>query len=181
MTRRVNDGGPAFPHDVRQQNPGGFAEADPGMSLLDHYAGLAMHADLVYQGLEGREDVAHVAAMAYEMGRAMLVERRKLDVETPKEVDCIDWLGGLALRENLFVAVSAAGDEWICSILAGSIWDAEKHIREDAEGLGKTREGALRDLAFRLNGKTLTIAMSAPGGGTSHRDIALPRIAACRR
>jgi hypothetical protein len=45
------------------------------MTLRDYFAAKAMQADLEYQGLEGREDLFHVAAMAYEMAEAMLAAR----------------------------------------------------------------------------------------------------------
>ncbi len=64
-------GGPAFPSDNATYGP------SLGMTLRDHFAAKAMQADLEYQGLEGREDVGHIAAMAYEMADAMLTEREK--------------------------------------------------------------------------------------------------------
>ena len=38
----MKDGGPAFPHDSINQNPGGFADCEPGMSLRQWYAGQAL-------------------------------------------------------------------------------------------------------------------------------------------
>lgn len=77
---RKDDGGPAFSGEAIRYEAG-YATRErfpvPGMSLRDYFAAKAMHADLVYQGLEGREDLGHVAAMAYEMADAMLKERAK--------------------------------------------------------------------------------------------------------
>jgi hypothetical protein len=63
---------PAFPW-----NGQGTWVPEKGMTLRDYFAAKAMQADLEYQGLEGREDIPNVAAMAYYMADAMLAERAK--------------------------------------------------------------------------------------------------------
>ncbi len=65
----TQDGGPAFPHARPSMN-------QQGMSLREHFAGLAMNAEIISQGLEGR-DIDHIAAMAYEMADAMLRAREE--------------------------------------------------------------------------------------------------------
>lgn len=84
-----NTGGPAFPcmwENNGERNalapngevvPPGASIMLPGMTLRDYFAAKAMESDLIYQGLEGRDDLQHVAAMAYEMADAMLKEREK--------------------------------------------------------------------------------------------------------
>ena len=66
-------GGPAFPGSHTGKY--GVPVRSDGMTLRDYFAAKAMQADLEYQGLEGREDLFHVAAMAYEMAEAMLAAR----------------------------------------------------------------------------------------------------------
>jgi hypothetical protein len=81
-------GGPAFPEQVlkhwadltdrhHQSQPEYYTTSEGGMTLRDYFAAKAMQADLEYQGLEGREDIPNVAAMAYYMADAMLAERAK--------------------------------------------------------------------------------------------------------
>lgn len=71
-----DNGGPAFPSiDVTGGHPQTLAFT--GMSMRDWFATHAMQADLNYQGLEGRDDVRHIAAMAYQMADAMLEARKK--------------------------------------------------------------------------------------------------------
>ncbi len=70
----------AFP--LAWRNPAGVEFVDcrnNGMTIRDYFAAKAMQADLFYQGLEGREDVLHIAGMAYQMADAMLAERMKGD------------------------------------------------------------------------------------------------------
>ena len=66
-------GGPAFPNIAPDMN----IQGGPGMTLRDYFAAKAMQADLEYQGLEGREDLRHIAGMAYQMADAMIAERNK--------------------------------------------------------------------------------------------------------
>ena len=70
----IDTGGPAFPVTPTDRS-GQIAETCLGMTLRDYFAAKAMQADLNYQGLEGRESLSHVAAMAYEMADAMLKAR----------------------------------------------------------------------------------------------------------
>lgn len=62
-------------------NPLGYVDEKGELHLLaplglrDYFAAQAMQADLIYQGLEGREDVEHVAKMAYQMADTMLKVR----------------------------------------------------------------------------------------------------------
>jgi len=72
---KTNTGGPVFAS--MQPNPFahyGFVNTG-GLSIRDYFAAKAMQADLTYQGLEGREDVLHVALMSYEMADAMIKAR----------------------------------------------------------------------------------------------------------
>ena len=69
-----NAGGPAFPGSYTGNN--GMPVWSDGMALRDYFAAKAMQADLEYQGLEGREDLFHIAAMAYQMADAMLKARQ---------------------------------------------------------------------------------------------------------
>jgi hypothetical protein len=69
----IHDGDPAFP--IFPETETGHAAAFRGMTLRDYFAAKAMQADLEYQGLEGREDLLHVAAMSYQMADAMLKAR----------------------------------------------------------------------------------------------------------
>ena len=71
-----NTGGPAFPGSYTGNH--GMPVWSNGMALRDYFAAKAMQADLEYQGLEGREDLFHIAAMAYQMADAMLAERDKV-------------------------------------------------------------------------------------------------------
>ena len=70
-----NDGGPAFPCSMPM--PDGGEMFASGVTVRDYFAAKAMHADLAYQGLEGREELEHVAKMAYEMADFMLAAREK--------------------------------------------------------------------------------------------------------
>lgn len=80
-----DDGGPAFPCEQGVDPNGNWNQTfEPGMSLRDYVAARAMHADLTYQGLEGREDLGHVAAMAYEMADAMLEARSMVRRPEPR-------------------------------------------------------------------------------------------------
>ena len=73
MTLPKTDGGPAFPVSVQPD----FQYAEPGMSLRDWFAGLAMQARL--SGLDmPRLDIRHaIATDAYAIADAMLAERSK--------------------------------------------------------------------------------------------------------
>jgi len=67
-------GGPAFPVETSET-------IFLGMTLRDYFAAKAMQADLEYQGLEGREDLTHIAKMAYAMADAMIAECEKLSYQ----------------------------------------------------------------------------------------------------
>lgn len=78
MTTKT-DGGPAFPFGQISETTGqpvnGFY--DPGMSLRDWFAGLAMQGLLAAQihGFNDRPANGPFASMAYEMADAMLKAR----------------------------------------------------------------------------------------------------------
>lgn len=78
MTEHSNP--PAFPQTFYDEK-GHFIDGFEGMSLLDHFAGLAMQA--AYAHLSGEADhTKHwteegIAESAYEMADAMLKERAK--------------------------------------------------------------------------------------------------------
>ena len=99
---KVNDGGPAFPHEplnrIKPNEYGGTlvpTGADPGMSLRDWFAGQALQAaveDYTLRCRSGKEhgkpvlpkfgdtDNGHavvVAHMAYALADAMIAEREK--------------------------------------------------------------------------------------------------------
>jgi hypothetical protein len=73
MTQKDN-GGPAFPHDGRDNGPGNIkGRAHDGMSLRDWFAGQAL------AGFCSDPDMKthHMANMAYELADAMLEARNK--------------------------------------------------------------------------------------------------------
>jgi hypothetical protein len=80
MSREKNDGGPAYPRKGHRVQPAGKTyfetiEAQDGMSLRDHFAGLAMQAMLGNCG----SLCSHVktAELAYSMADAMLKAREQ--------------------------------------------------------------------------------------------------------
>ena len=62
------DGGPAFPQ----------AGETSGMSMRDHFAGLAMQALVTKCGFPVDEDTADCADLSYKLADAMLAERDKV-------------------------------------------------------------------------------------------------------
>lgn len=68
----TKDGGPAFPVTELNQSTGFIHAQHFGMSLRDHFAGLAMQA---IQSAGGRYSLDMVAADAYQIADAMLKER----------------------------------------------------------------------------------------------------------
>lgn len=87
----MNDGGPAFPRSYAddQHTPpdAEYKQAQPGMSLLDYFAGQAMAGMLANESITNGlnaiadsedEDVPQMIAIdAYEQAEAMLTERER--------------------------------------------------------------------------------------------------------
>jgi hypothetical protein len=69
----INDGGPAFPTDAICKSSGRLLHQNFGMSLLDHFAGLAMPA-LIVAG----HDMQQAATNAYATAAAMIAERERI-------------------------------------------------------------------------------------------------------
>lgn len=72
------DGGPAFPRSGYKFTSDDIDVPEEGMSLLDHFAGLAMQADLSQRHHGYSYGSPEVAARAYAVGQAMLAERQRL-------------------------------------------------------------------------------------------------------
>ncbi len=76
-TKPINDGGSAFPFgqisELTGQPINGFFE--PGMTLRDWFAGMAMQGILSYQGLGVRFN--QTASDAFDMADTMIAEREK--------------------------------------------------------------------------------------------------------
>lgn len=70
MSEQPKDGGPAFP--VQASDLPGSYEADPGMSLRDWFAGMAL-ANTAYVDSESSSEAT--ATYAYEVADAMLRAR----------------------------------------------------------------------------------------------------------
>lgn len=75
MPAKINDGGPAYPVSWQEMNINGDYRmvARPGMSLRQHYAGLAM-ASILQTPSGGREEPAIVAKASALMADAMIKE-----------------------------------------------------------------------------------------------------------
>ena len=79
----VKDGGPAYPRPPvlvdRDMRHGDYHWMQDGMSLRDHYAGLAMQAMLhVEAGTLGiAPNATALAAKSYEVADAMLAEKQR--------------------------------------------------------------------------------------------------------
>lgn len=78
MTDKINYGGPAYPAPETSKELYGIASAYPGMTLRDHFAGLAMPLgwkvfDEGYSPDECSPD--NIAKFAYEVADAMLRAR----------------------------------------------------------------------------------------------------------
>ncbi len=74
-TSTNHDGGPAYPTDSERQN-GHDSYHFAGMTLRDHFAGLAMQSIAISYPREVKSS-DEVATDAYEMADAMLKERAK--------------------------------------------------------------------------------------------------------
>lgn len=74
-TTTRDDGGTAYPASEAH----GLNTGMPGMSLRDHFAGLAMHQFLtgasIPRGADASELMAYVADRSYELANAMLKAR----------------------------------------------------------------------------------------------------------
>ena len=82
----MNDGGPAFPGRAMVNDREGikvdlreWGGAEDGMSLLDHFAGLAMLGELTANGGLSSEQKERVftARLSYDMAKAMIAERER--------------------------------------------------------------------------------------------------------
>jgi hypothetical protein len=85
MTEKRDDGGPAFPletwiSDEDGQFPYPYSE-DPGMTLLDWFAGHAL-AGLVAGQTPGSE--FDLARHSYDQAAAMIAEKRRREAGEPK-------------------------------------------------------------------------------------------------
>ena len=69
----INDGGTAFPHTTIN-NLGGFVP-QPGMSLLDWFAGMAMQG-ILSNPIVRDPDTDIVAQDAYEVAKSMLAAKK---------------------------------------------------------------------------------------------------------
>ena len=79
MTKKISDGGPAFPHHIAIVKPDGtfvmlreYGLCESGMSLLDWFAGRAL-ANSSYVAADQRTDV--LAVQCYDVAEAMMDER----------------------------------------------------------------------------------------------------------
>jgi hypothetical protein len=76
MSTPINNGGPAFPEHWMPLGESGYA-LHPGMSLRQHFAGLAMAALLSREDTiaNGAEELMHreLARLAYQQADAMIV------------------------------------------------------------------------------------------------------------
>lgn len=72
----INDGGPAFPGDERNDN-GTHRQSHNGMSLRDYFAAKALSTFLAHYSLKRvtLQEQADVAKFAYSMADAMLKAR----------------------------------------------------------------------------------------------------------
>jgi len=74
----INDGGPAYPCQPLERDGMPSAAMEPGLSIRDHFAGLAMQAHIGLDMYAKGEWMPHkVATHAYEMADAMLAERER--------------------------------------------------------------------------------------------------------
>ncbi len=75
-------GGYAFPAIRESNTPGGTRYVfNEGMTMLDHFAGLAMQGLVSHNGMEFCWD--EYAAEAYAIASAMIAERNRLMTERP--------------------------------------------------------------------------------------------------
>lgn len=78
MGKQTNTGGPAFPFTERN-NDGTYYHGTPGMTLRDHFAGLALVALINKEDKEpdklGKKGVPILAKYAYEYADEMIKAR----------------------------------------------------------------------------------------------------------
>lgn len=75
-------GGYAFPAIGESNTPGGTRYVfNEGMTMLDHFAGLAMQGLVVQVGFGGAQK--DIAEEAYSIAAAMIAERNRLMSEKP--------------------------------------------------------------------------------------------------
>ena len=73
-----HDGGAAFPSDQPAMGYGPDARLiQPGMSLLDHFAGLAMQSLIGKTTLQNCFTADNIAVKAYDYAEAMIEERSR--------------------------------------------------------------------------------------------------------
>lgn len=86
MSDISKDGGPAFPRGPFRYGLDGRIlyeqkdQCDPGMSLRDWLAGMALQGILTWDGVSRKEDETHEGAasrVAYQYADAMIAERSK--------------------------------------------------------------------------------------------------------
>lgn len=75
----MNDGGPAFPTDPKNHGYEGAAGtgANPGMSLLDYFAGQSLVGELARRASGWGYDNVEELARCYKSASAMLAERAR--------------------------------------------------------------------------------------------------------
>ena len=73
----IETGGPAFPHGAVEgpDAEGCFYGGHPGMTLRDHFAGLALGRLIDLSSPDGNEDASATAEWAYVYADAMLLAR----------------------------------------------------------------------------------------------------------
>lgn len=72
---KINDGGPAFPHERGTYSTGLAKAPATGMTIRDYFAGQALAGLLADSNVTGRTDL--VAQIAYSIADAMLAERAR--------------------------------------------------------------------------------------------------------
>ena len=81
---KINDGGPAFPHDGRDNGPGNIkGRPHDGMTLRDWFAGRVVSRAFEHNMAEGDRTVAEAARISadwsYAVADAMIAARAKGD------------------------------------------------------------------------------------------------------
>lgn len=76
---KKNDGGPAYPGRVILEDKlgGAHESTNPGMSLRDHFAGLAMQAIVTTSGGNGPQHMPDAGIAAYMFADMMLKAREQ--------------------------------------------------------------------------------------------------------
>jgi hypothetical protein len=82
----MNDGGPAFP--VVCNDLSKYQLVEPGMSLRDWFAGMAMQAFLSEYGSDEKEEDQQIAEVVYKLADAMIAERNKSGLPNSSLLPC---------------------------------------------------------------------------------------------